>query len=550
MAIHALWEDRYAFSIRKGGIDLLNEDSVSHTAIGASHKSDGTPTTHTQSNQQFGGAGHFFGGGGTDVGVCSGTDGTVIAQRNKVTTDAGSFIYGIPVTGNPDIVTGQEMIEIDVQDGSTLPRLSRGSEASNSGSTSAYRGVQTPTFSMDFIPTSKSLFQVGATFFQTGTKEYKAPQGTDPESYKYSTKQLTTPAEGDGSEPNYFATIVRQISTSGADSRLLSDAVCNSFSLSSDQSTPLTCSAGFTGRLMVSNYNTGTRSDDFTLDDGRNYLLRDCQCLITTPLKEVAFTAGTGTPVVGGKYKIGTATGVCVEILVAVSGSDGSKTGTLLLKETDGSFATQVQSGTGTLENFDTNTATFTATDGVAVGSIKEHFLMPIESFNIDATSDVSYSFYNERFPANMVVGGYSVEGSVTIPGGGFNDRHILRHLQEIFASAGSGQSTGSAVVLPIQVRFYWDSTVTGSLGDHIDLPAVPAQARDLHIRTNAMITDITTGGDNELTTTISFSCRNQYNATGTLTKKGIAIDVKDDLDDVDVKHGYDISETVLYVAQ
>ena len=546
MAIHALWEDRYAFSIRKGGLDLLNEDSVSDTAIGASHKSDGTPTTHANNaNVQFGGAGHFFGGGGTNVGVCSGTDGTVIAQRNTANTTANSFIYGIPVTGNPDIVTGQEMIEIDVQDGSTLPRLSRGSEASNSGSTSAYRGVQTPTFSMDFIPTSKSLFQVGATFFQTGTKEERTGSVGN---YNFSVKQLTTPPEGAGSEPNYYATMVRQISTSGADSRLLSDAVCNSFSLSSDQSTPLTCSAGFTGRLMVSNYNTGTRSDDFTLDDGRNYLLRDCQCLITTPLKEVAFTGGTAAggsnPSVGGVYKIGAAAkGVCVEILVAIDGSqaDDAKTGTLLLKEIDGSFETAVSGGNGTL-TADTGTQAFSCT--VAQGSIKEHFLMPIESFNIDATSDVSYSFYNERFPTNIVIGGYSIEGSVTIPGGGFNDRVILRHLQEIFASAGAGQSRGSSAVLPIQVRFYWDSTVTGNLGDHITLPIAPAQARDLHIRTNAMITDITTGGDNELTTTISFSCRNEYTATGVLAVKGFSIDLKDDLAET---HGYDVETSTLY---
>ena len=536
MAIHALWEDRYAFSIRKGGIDLLNETTGSNATLAVSHTNAGTPTSNTSGDTQFGGAGHFFGGGATDVGVCSGTDGTVIAQRNASTTTANSFIYGIPVTGNPDVVTGQEMIDIEVRDASTLPRLNRGSEASNSGSTSVYRGVQTPTFSMDFIPTSKSLFQVGATFFQTGTKEYN-------NSSNFSVKQLTTPPEGSGSEPKYYATMVRQISENGSDSRMLSDAVCNSFSLSSDQSTPLTCSAGFTGRLMVSNYNTGTRSDDFTLDDGRNYLLRDCQCLITTPLKEVAFTAGTGTPVVGGKYKIGTsATGVCVEILVAVSGDDGSKTGTLLLKETDGSFKTAVASAAGTLANFDSDTSTFSST--VAQGSIKEHILMPIESFNIDATSDVSYSFYNERFPTNIVIGGFSVEGSVIIPGGGFNDRNILRHLQEVFASAGSGQSSGSSTVLPIQVNLYWDSSITGNLGDHITLPSAPADARDLHIRTNAFITDITTGGDNELTTTISFSCRNKYNASGALAAKGFSIDLKDDLAET---HGYDAETSPLY---
>ena len=540
MAIHALWEDRYAFSVRKGPVDLLDESTGGTTTDAVSHKNNGAATSNTNNSIQFGGAGHFYTGGGTNVGVCSGTAGTIIAQRNAAATTAGSFIYGVAVTGNPDVATGQETIDVEVRDGASLPRLNSGTEANNSGSTSAFRGVQTPTFSMDFIPTSKSLYHVGATFFQTGAKEYN-------NSSNFSVKQLTTPVEGAGSAPLYYGSAVRQISAAGADSRLLSDAVCNSFSLSSDQSTPLTASAGFTGRIAVANYNTGTRSDDFTLDDGRNYLLRDCQCVITTPLKEVTYTAGSASsgavPYVGGKYKIGgSATGIVVEILTADNGSDGSRTGKLLIKETDGSFSSATGSGNGTLVNFDSGTSTWTCT--VAQNSVEEHFLMPIESFSIDCASDVSYSFYNERFPVNMVVGGYTVDGSITIPGGGYNDRVILRQLQEVFASAGAGTSSGSASILPIDIRLYWDATVTGTLGGHITLPTAPAQARDLHIRMHGMITDVTTGGDNEMTTTIGISCRNQYSAAGVLSKKGFSIDLKDDIDST---WGYTASTSALY---
>ncbi len=543
MAIHAIWEDRYAFSIRKGPVDLLDENTGGATPDAVSHKNNGAPTSNTANNIQYGGAGHFYTGGNTVVGVCSGTAGTIIAQRNAATTTAGSFIYGVAVTGNPDVATGQENIEVEVRDGASLPRINRGTEASNSGSTTAFRGTQTPTFSLDFVPTSKSLFHIGSTFFQTGAKEYKNG------STNFSVKQLTTPAEGAGAAPLYYGTVVRQISAAGADSRLLSDAVCNSFSLSSDQGTPLTASAGFTGRMAVSNYNTGTRADDFTLDDGRNYLLRDCQCLVTTPLKEVTYTAGSASggavPSVGGKYKIGSAaTGIVVEILTADAGSDGSRTGKLLIKETDGSFRNAVGSGPGTLTNFDSDTSTWTCT--VAQNSIEEHFLMPIESFSIDCSSDVSYSFYNERFPVNMVMGGYTVDGSITIPGAGYNSRVILRHLQEIFASAGSGNSSGSASILPIDIGFYWDATITGTLGGHITLPTAPAHARDLHMRTHGMITDVTTGGDNEMTTTISFSCRNEFNAAGALARKGFSIDLKDDLDET---WGYNFSTSALYGA-
>ena len=216
-----------------------------------------------------------------------------------------------------------------------------------------------------------------------------------------------------------------------------------------------------TGRLLVTNFNMDTaiegsgdsaKKPNITLDDGRNYLLQDCQCTITT-----------------------------------ASGSN---------------------------------------------------ILMPIESFNIDCASDVSYSYFNSQFPINMVIGGYTIDGSVTIPGEGRGGNHNLNALQEVFAKAGAGTGTGSALMTPVQINFFWQATRFESSGTpvlpgtSVTLPTVVADKRDLHIRINGVITDITTGGDNELTTTISFSGRNTFDTDGDLDKKAISIDMLDDLTD------------------
>ena len=370
MAIHALWEDRYGLSIRKGPLDLA-EKTASGTSISdaVSHTDAGAPTNHLISSKQRGGKGHFY-GGGVDHEVGEGAVGSAMGQRLADSNAADSVCYGVAVTGNPDWSTGQEMIDVDVADGYTTPRMNSGITDATSGATSIFRGVQTPTGSIDFIPTSKSLFSVGSTFFQTGATERESALAQ---------KQLTVPVTGAGSTPLYYATLARQISTNAADSRVLSDALCNSFALSCDQGTPLSCSAGFTGRILVTNFDMSTDIDgagqtpNLTLDEGRNYLLQDCQCTIAT-----------------------------------TSGTD---------------------------------------------------ILMPIESFNIDCSTDVSYSYFNNQFPINMVTGAYSIEGSVTIPGEGRNSQHTPNALQEILAKAGAGTSTGSASVTPIQIGFYWLAT-------------------------------------------------------------------------------------------
>tara|TARA_Y100000996_G_scaffold414109_1_gene404095 strand:- start:1571 stop:2086 length:516 start_codon:yes stop_codon:yes gene_type:complete len=163
---------------------------------------------------------------------------------------------------------------------------------------------------------------------------------------------------------------------------------------------------------------------------------------------------------------------------------------------------------------------------------------MPIESFSIDCSSDVSYTYFNNQFPINMVMGAFSIEGSVTIPGDGRNSNHTANALQDIFAKAGAGTGAGSSALTPVQIGFYWLATpVTNAPGTDTTIPTAVVASRDLHIRVNGVITDITTGGDNEMTTTISFSGRNTFTTAGALSKKAISIDMMDDLS---VTWGYD----------
>tara|TARA_Y100001937_G_C7071692_1_gene308697 strand:+ start:577 stop:1047 length:471 start_codon:yes stop_codon:yes gene_type:complete len=143
-----------------------------------------------------------------------------------------------------------------------------------------------------------------------------------------------------------------------------------------------------------------------------------------------------------------------------------------------------------------------------------------------------------------MVIGGYTIDGSVTIPGEGRGGNHNLNALQEVFAKAGAGTGTGSALLTPVQINFFWQATRFNSSGTPIlpgtsvTLPTDVAAVRDLHIRINGVISDVTTGGDNELTTTISFSGRNSFDSSGDLDKKAISIDMLDDL--TDTTWGYD----------
>jgi|21_taG_2_1085346.scaffolds.fasta_scaffold09533_1 hypothetical protein len=271
MAIHALWDDKYAFSVRKGQLDL-SETTASSTSIstGASHTNTGDATDYVVSSVEYGGNRHFKAArGSVSASLAAG-------QIIGMPTAADAVQFGIPITGNPDFSPGTEIIETAVPDGITVGRV-----GDNSASTpdqdvtgsNIFRGGSSPTGSIEFVPTVYSLALVGSTFFQTGTEQNGLRL------------QLRTVAANNPSDPLYYASILRKMSTGTADSRILSDSIANSFSLSADRSTPLTCSMDFTGRVLVTDYKCDDGADgaaaDTTSDIGRNYALHDCVATIS-----------------------------------------------------------------------------------------------------------------------------------------------------------------------------------------------------------------------------------------------------------------------------
>ena len=287
MAIHSLWDDQYAISIRRGPLDWSDQSTTGSATDAVSHTDAGVPTQNTSSNAEYGGDWDFKaarGGGGA-----SGTLTAAVAKGQTIgmPTSNAAVIFGIPFTGNPDFGAGVEIIEAPLADGMTVGRV-QGAAGSGADASNIFRGGITPTFSGEFLVNSQALMQAGAIFFQEGAGENAAH------------KQLKTVATTSSSDPLYVGSILRKMSASAADSRLLSDCVASSFSLSADRSTPLTCSMDFTGRLLATNINASTCADtgaaDFTLDGGRNYTLQDCKVLISqgpgsTDLKHVPVDA-------------------------------------------------------------------------------------------------------------------------------------------------------------------------------------------------------------------------------------------------------------------
>jgi hypothetical protein len=268
MAIHALWDDQYAFSVRKGPLDWTDQTTGGTATDAVSHQDDGDATQHDDGATppvEFGGDQHFA---ATRPAV---TGSVALGRVIGMPTTTTAVNFGIPVTGNPDFASGVEIIETPVADGQVVGRVGGGSAGNDQSN--IFRGGSSPTFSMEFVPTVQSLMLVGSTFFQEGTAQ---------EADKL---QLRTVAAGQVSDPMYVASVLRKMSTSAADSRILSDCVANSFSLSADRSTPLTCSADFTGRVLVTDYNASTgaagSAADTTIDIGRNYALHDCKAAIS-----------------------------------------------------------------------------------------------------------------------------------------------------------------------------------------------------------------------------------------------------------------------------
>jgi hypothetical protein len=350
-------------------------------------------------------------------------------------TSNAAVIFGIPFTGNPDFGSGVEIIEAPLADGQTVGRV-QGSSAFDASN--IFRGAITPTFSGEFTVNSQALMQAGAIFFQEGAGENSEH------------KQLKTVATTSSSDPLYVGSILRKMSTSAADSRLLSDCVASSFSLSADRSSPLTCSMDFTGRVLVTNINASTCADgaaaDVTIDAGRNYTLHDCKALIS---------------------------------------------------------------------------------QGPGSTDLKH---IPVDAFSLSGSAETGYTFYNQPTPQSVLTGPQSWEGSITIPYSGRGDALTGDVMQKLLAQIGATGSTPSGTTDPFQIHLIWEASAPGAAaGATVAATTSVAAARDLHIRLNCVLTDVSVGGDSEATQTLSFRCLNHMGSNTSLTTAAVSIDTKND---------------------
>ncbi|MDP6416691.1 MAG: hypothetical protein QGG54_16910, partial [Gammaproteobacteria bacterium] len=158
MALHALWDDQYAFSVRKGPIDWTDKTTGAAVTDAVSHTDTGVGTTHASADspaRQLGGAAHFSATRGAAA-ITTGA-GTAAGSLSKgrhigIPTSGTTVIHGIPVTGNPDFSVGTEIIDSPVADGTVVGRVGGGSAANNSSN--IFRGGSSPTFSMECVPTN------------------------------------------------------------------------------------------------------------------------------------------------------------------------------------------------------------------------------------------------------------------------------------------------------------------------------------------------------------------------------------------------------------
>ena len=465
MALHALWDDQYAFSVRKGPIDWTDKTTGStdgNTTDAVSHTDAGVSTQHATADSpaiQLGGSAHFSatrGAAAITTGTGSAAAGVLSKGRHiGIPTSGTAVIHGIPVSGNPDFSVGTEIIETAVADGTVVGRVGGGS-VTNDGS-SIFRGGSSPTFSMECVPTNMQLMLLGATFFQEGTSQGLAA-GSDK-----GKMQLRTVADDQVSDPLYVGSFLKKMSAEDTDSRVLSDCCPSSFSLSADRSTPLTLGMDFTGRILVTDYDAGdkavttadnTTPADTTLDIGRNYAMHDCIATISE----------------------GTSTTQYVMPVDSFSLNGSMETGyTFYNQPTPQSILTGPQSWEGSI--------TIPLAGRGATGSEK-------------AT--------NQTLTKLMAQVGMT--GS--IPSGTVNPIHI-----SLFWEAQS----------PISAAFGVNATLPNTRSEASKV----ANDRDLHIRMTCVITDISVGGDAEATQTISFRCLNQMTSATAVAAYAVSIDSK-----------------------
>lgn len=276
MAVHAQWQTQYGLSFRQGPLDLSKKLDAASTTLtdrdAASHDNDGLQGNVTVSTKEYGGDQHFNG-----ASMLIADQGIGVVQGQGQTSDSTNitYIYGQPVVGNPSFSPGQSILDFRKTNGDAIGRIGGTDDAT--GNADAYRGGQSPTFSAETIPTSKSLTSILGGFFQHGLKE---------DSTTDNIKVARFPKASDGSDPKWIGSWMRKISSGQDDSQILSDCLPTSLSLSTNTDGILTANTDWTGRILVTDVTSnvavgGSAAANLTLDDGRNYLMQDCQALIS-----------------------------------------------------------------------------------------------------------------------------------------------------------------------------------------------------------------------------------------------------------------------------
>ena len=527
MAIHALWEDRYALSVRKGPLDLAKlvgtgDDSDDNVNV-ASHTNAGAPTSESNDADtpvEIGGDQHFK---NREPGAT--TQGMQIGQVTSGTT----MIFGMPVVGNPGITTGQETIEVEKTDGFATARVGGANEASN-----IFRAGQNPTATFDFVATGKSAVHAAALFFQAGMKQAKHAGHTA----NVAQKRATFPLNTDGSDPLYYGSFLRKISAAVANSHLLSDAVGTSLTIRASQTEPLTIGLGLSGRLAVTEFDVtndisgGSESTIFGLDGKKNYLLQDSVVTINDGTRDVAlacesFDINCTSEVTPNRFN----TFFPLNLVLGNYSVDGSFTIPMLGKGTHAASVTLNQfqdlmadagvgAGSGVTSTFTPRLLTFGWVSGVTA-SPGDAVTLKTES---TTTSTTAYS-------ANNVT---SIELATDVKaslGDGANAKGVV-HLTlnsgaetqvEYTATATAGGKT--TLTIP-STDFSGD--ILGA-GNTVTYDAITT-AQDLRVSVNAIITDVSVGGDTEATMTISFRGMNQFTAgTDSILNHAIKFQYTDD---------------------
>lgn len=524
MAIHALWEDRYALSVRKGPLDLAKltgsgGNSNDNRNI-ASHANTGTPTdANDTAGGEVGGNQHF-----KSRDPAGTTQGEVIGQLKTSTT----MIFGMPVVGNPGITTGQETIEVEKTDGFATARVGGANEASN-----IFRGGQNPTATFDFVATGKSAVHAASLFFQGGLKQAKhAGVNTN-----VAQKRATFPLNTDGSDPLYYGSFLRKISATAANSHLLSDGVGTSLTIRASQTEPLTMGLGLSGRLAVTDFKVGGDSPDiasgsestiFGLDGKKNYLLQDAVVTIYDGTRDVAlacesFDINCTAEVTPNRFN----TFFPLNLVLGNYSVDGSFTIPMLGKGTHAASVTLnefqdlmtdagVGSGSGTSATYTPRLLTFGWVSGVTAS--------PGDAVTLKTESTTTTAAYSAADVTTIVITG-DVTGSLGSSGvvHATLDSGTETQIEYTAATVASGNTS---LTIP-STDFSSDNLGSGNT---VTYDAIKT-AQDLRVSVNAIITDVSVGGDTEATMTISFRGMNQFTAgTDSIVSHAVKFQYTDDV--------------------